>query len=235
MRRVCPPPPRRISLTCHADSCSILPLHAGSLDASRKVRSRVRHFAGVCTFCSTWARIFFACGALWLFFSGGRRTSSWLRSSAARRKRAADELLSCRGVPPRTARGDYYNGDISRQRSTVTTATATAMASSAAMAAATWRRRQRRRHQRHQRFTASAAARRRERRRRRGERWQRGRRQRGWRGEAGPVHAVAGRGPRPGRGQSGAREGRWRAEAARGASARSVSCASASGRGVLQL
>ena len=36
--------PRRISLTCHADTCSILPLHTGTLAASHKVHSRVRHF-----------------------------------------------------------------------------------------------------------------------------------------------------------------------------------------------
>ena len=36
--------PRRISLTCHADTCSILPLHVGTLAASHKVHSRVRRF-----------------------------------------------------------------------------------------------------------------------------------------------------------------------------------------------
>ena len=36
--------PRRISSACHADTCSILPLHAGTLAASHKIHSQLRHF-----------------------------------------------------------------------------------------------------------------------------------------------------------------------------------------------
>lgn len=63
MRRMCARRPRRVSLICHADSCWILPLRAGTSAASHKVQSRVRHFAGV-SLSGSWARIFFACGGL---------------------------------------------------------------------------------------------------------------------------------------------------------------------------
>jgi hypothetical protein len=80
--------PRRNSLTCHADTCSNLPLHAGTLAVSHNVHSRVRHF-----------QLWSTCGQIFLRLrQAGRCTLTWCGSLMAlvaeRATRPAGELWS---------------------------------------------------------------------------------------------------------------------------------------------